>query len=208
MENIDYFVEFEQSYCKTPIPDIVYVDGSGFEPGEEPLHFLRKGRFTQLAQRARELKGVSGLSDVEWLILLCFMADLSPYFRSDTYYNGVPNVVKEMQHILDIVISKAPVFSGKKLYRFLKSNDKTDFSIGDCFIPEHSLTTTMEDWGQDCDSYVITPLPLDKTRAHSLCSFYNHGNEMQVNYERGTKFIVTDIQKSNGFRRISLSEVI
>lgn len=208
MENLDYFVEFEQSYCKNPIPDMVYVDGSGFEPGEEPLHFLRKGRFTQLAQRACELKGTSGLSDVEWLILLCFMADLSPYFRSDTYYNGVPNVVKEMQHILDIVISKAPVFSGKKLYRFLKSNDKTDFSVGDCFIPEHSLTTTMEDWGQDCESYVITPMPPDKTRAHSVCYFYNHGNEMQVNFERGAKFVVTDIQKLNGFCRISLSEIV
>ena len=100
---------------------MVYVEGSGFEPGEEPLHFLRKGRFNQLAQKARELNGVSGLLDVEWLILLCFMADLSPSFRSDSYYNGVPNVVKEMQSILDRVISKAPVFSGEKLYRFLKS---------------------------------------------------------------------------------------
>lgn len=208
MKDLNYFIEFEQSYRETPEPDMVYVDGSGFEPGEEPLHFLRKGRFTQLAQKARELKGVSDLSDVEWLILLCFMADLSPYFRSDTYYNGVPNMVKEMQSILDQVISKAPVFSGKRLYRFLKSNDKTDFSIGDCFIPEHSLTTTMEDWGQDCESYVITPLPLDKTRAHALYSFYNHGYEMQVNFERGAKFRVTDIQNLNGFRRISLSEIV
>lgn len=208
MKDLNYFIEFEQYYRETPEPDMVYVDGSGFEPGEEPLHFLRKGRFTQLAQKARELKGVSDLSDVEWLILLCFMADLSPYFRSDTYYNGVPNVVKEMQSILDQVISKAPVFSGKRLYRFLKSNDKTDFSIGDYFIPEHSLTTTMDDWRQDCDSYIITPLSPDKTKAHSICSFYNHNNEMQVNFERGAKFIVTDIHNLTGFSRISLSEVI
>lgn len=208
MKNLDYFVEFEQSYCKTPIPDMIYVHGSGFEPGEEPLHFLRKGCFSQLAPKARKLNGESGLSDVEWLMLLCFMADLSPYFRSDTYYNGVPTVVKEMQSVLDHVISKAPIFSGEKLYRFLKSNDRTDFSIGDRFMPEHSLTTTMEDWGQDCDSYEITPLPPDKTKAHSICYFHNHGNEKQVNFERGTCFIVTDIQKVNGFNRISLSEII
>lgn len=208
MRNLEYFVEYEQSYCKTPIPEMVYVVGSGFEPGEEPLHFLRKGCFTQIAQKARELKGVSGLSDVEWLMLLCFMGDLSPYFRSDTYYNGVPDVVKEMQSVLDNVISKAPVFTGEKLYRFLKFNDKADFSVGDRYTFEHSLTTTMDDWGQDCESYEITPLPPNKTKAHSVYRFYNHGNENQVNFERGTNFIITDIKKLNGFNRISLSEVI
>ncbi len=207
MKELDYFVEFEQKYSASPIPDMVWIDGDGFQPAEEPLHFLRKGRFLQLSSKAKELNGKCGLSDVEWMILLCFMADISYSFRDDCYYNGTPNVVKEMQIILDSVINKAPRFNGEKLYRFLNYNDKVDFEIGDIYMPSHSLTTTNEDWGKDRDVYEIIPLHSPKTKAHSLFCFYNHGEENQVNFERGAKFVVTDIQMIREFKRIYLSEI-
>lgn len=93
-------------------------------------------------------------------------------------------------------------------YRFLKSHDETDLKEGDVFEPSYSLTTTNEDWEQDKDVYVITPLPEKKTSAYDIYKIYNHGDENQVNFLKGTKFRVTKVEKdTRGFRRIYMTEL-
>lgn len=206
MKDIDYFIQAEIDYKQTPTPDMVYIEGVGFEFPYEPLQFLRRSPFSSLAEISKKNDGKNGLNTVEWTMLYCFLGPYSCYFRSDNYYEGIPDIVIEMQLVLDSVIRKAPKCVSKTLYRFLNDFDKRDFRIGEIYIPRHSLTTTTEDWGKDTDKYIITPLSTEKTKAHSLYQIYNHGNETQVNFERGTQFRIVDITKESNRRIIFLKE--
>lgn len=140
-------------------------------------------------------------------MLYCFLGPFSRYFRSDNYHTGIPEVVKEMQEVLDSAIRKAPKCECKTLYRFLNDFDRRNLHIGEVYTPTHSLTTTTEDWGKDSDMYIIAPVSNGNTRAHSLFELYNHGDETQVNFERGTKFKVVDIKDINNRTIIFLNEI-
>ena len=134
--------------------------------------------------------------------------NIRTYF--DDYYGEVPDIVHEMQIILNSIINKAPKFNGNILYRFTKTGDKTNFEVGDIYQPSHSLTTTTEDWKQNrSDVYVIKTLPENETQAHCLYMIYNHGQETQVNFLRGTSFEITDIEPIEGseYKRIYMSEI-
>ena len=69
---------------------------------------------------------------------------------------------------------------------------------------------TTEDWKQNrSDVYVIKTLPENETQAHCLYMIYNHGQETQVNFLRGTSFEITDIEPIEGseYKRIYMSEI-
>lgn len=86
----------------------------------------------------------------------------------------------------------------------------SNFEVGDIYQPSHSLTTTTEDWKQNrSDVYVIKTLPENETQAHCLYMIYNHGQETQVNFLRGTSFEITDIEPIEGseYKRIYMSEI-
>lgn len=195
MKDLSYFLNSEKIYNETPIPEMIYIEGIGYEFLEEPLHFLRRKPFERLIGMATKKDGKNGLSAVEWLILFTFLGHFSNYFRNDNYHGEIPEVVVEMQNVLDSVIKKAPKFIGNRLFRFLKPHDRINFRINEIYQPSHSITTTTENWELGSDMYIITPLGYDKTKAHSLFEFCNHGNETQVNFERGTCFKVTNIVK-------------
>ena len=207
MKDINYFLDFESRYIEENSPfEWVWNDEIGeLGPPYDPLHFLQDRPFEKFSGTEVAKKAVPfNLSYAERLMLHLFIGSKSRYFRDD-HYVETPDIVKEMQLVLDSVIAKAPLFTGNTLYRFTK-DDKVDFEIGDTYAPSHSLTTTTDDWEQDKDTYVITPLPIGATKAHSLYLIYNNG-ENQVNFERGAKFQVTDIKKRNGFKLIYMNEI-
>lgn len=207
MRDIDYFIDYERKYNETPSPEMEYIEGIGFEFPYEPLHFLRQKPFASLSTFVASKHGENGMSDVEWLMFNCFLGPFSGYFRSDMYHDEIPEIVIEMQQVLDSIIKKAPICEKQTLYRFLKEHDKIDFKIGEIFEPSHSLTTTTEDWGKDANMYVITARSIDKTKAHSLYKIYNHGNETQVNFERGTQFVVENIEYTDNRKIVYLKEI-
>lgn len=207
MKDINYFLEAEKEYNLTPVPDMVYIEGIGFEFPDEPLHFLRRKPFSSLFEMSKKNDGKEGLNAVEWLMLYCFLGPFSGYFRSDNYHTGVLEVVKEMQEVLDSAICKAPKCECKTLYRFLNDFDKRNLHIGEVYTTTHSLTTTTDDWGKETDMYVITPLSNGMTKAHSLFEFYNPLNETQVNFEVGTQFVVENIEYKNKIKIIYLKEI-
>jgi len=55
--------------------------------------------------------------------------------------------------------------------------------------------------------YVITLRSIDKTKAHSLYKIYNHGNETQVNFERGTQFVVENVEYTKNRKIVYLKEI-
>ena len=218
MKDINYFLEAETKYAKVhKNEEELYYDA---EMGcmtckSYPDDFLRGGwihKFSQSKHTPEIEQAIKryNLSDVEVLIMHCFYGNLSQYFRDDTYaqYGQVPEIAKEMQIVLDGFIRKAPKHKEGVLYRFLKSHDNVNLKKGDVFEPPYSLTTTTEDWEQDKDVYVITPLPEESTSAYDMYKIYNHGDENQVNFLKGAKFEVTTIEiVPNGHKRIHLNEL-
>ena len=213
MKDIQYFLSEEEKYLASSQaePELVWneeLEEFGFS--YDPLSFLGKKPFQSFQHNNIDKENRYGLTDVEKMILTCFLGNISYAFRDDNYYGEVPDIVHEMQIILNSIINKAPKFNGNILYRFTKTGDKTNFEVGDIYQPCHSLTTTTEDWKQNrSDVYVIKTLPENETQAHCLYMIYNHGQETQVNFLRGTSFEITDIEPIEGseYKRIYMSEI-
>lgn len=213
MKDIQYFLLEEKKYLASSQaePELVWNEESG-ELGYpyDPLDFLQKKPFQTFQHNNIDKENHHGLTNVEKMIFTCFIGNISYAFRDDYYHREVPEVVREMQIVLNSTIAKAPKFKGRTLYRFTKIGDKTNFEIGDIYQPRHNLTTTTEDWEQNrSDVYVIKTLPENDTQAHSLYLIYNHGNETQVNFLRGASFQITDIIPIQGteYKRIFMSEI-
>ena len=218
MKDINYFLDRERKFQKEhPNGLELYYDSECgcMMPKSYPEDFLQDGWMNKFAQgpHSEEVKDAIrkyNLSEVEVLIMNCFYGNLSQYFRDDIYaqYGKVPEYTKEMQTVLESFIKNAPKHKEGMLYRFLNSHDTIDFKVGDVFVPSCSLTTTNEDWNQDKDVYVITPLPETTTSAYDIYKIFNHCEENQVNFLKGTKYKVTKIEDApNGHRRIFLNEL-
>lgn len=218
MKDVKYFLEMEKKFQKEHKDgmELFYDSECGCMTCKSyPDDFLQGGWMNKFAKSPHSEKVTDAirkynLSEVEVLIMNCFYGNLSQYFRDDIYtqFGGVPEVAKEMQKVLTSFIKKAPKHNGGVLYRFLKSHDNTNLKIGDIFEPTYSLTTTNEDREQDKDVYVITPLLEEKTSAFDIYKIYNHNEENQVNFLKGTKFRVTNVERdSKGFRRFYMDEI-
>ena len=218
MKDINYFLDAERKFQKEHPNGLEQYYNSEYAcmmPKSYPEDFLQDGWMNKFAQSPHPEEVMDAmrkynLSEVEVLIMNCFYGNLSQYFRDDIYakYGQIPEIAKEMQIVLESFIMKAPKHKEGVLYRFLKSHDMSDFNVGDIFEPSYSLTTTNEDWNQDKDVNVITPLPEEATSAYDIYKIYNHGDENQVNFLKGTKFKVTKIEDaSNGHHRIYLNEL-
>ncbi len=213
MKDIQYFLSEEEKYLASSQaePELVWneeLEEFGFS--YDPLSFLGKKPFQTFQYNNIDKENRYGLTGVEKMILTCFLGNISYAFRDDNYCGEVPDIVREMQTVLNSIIEKAPKYKGNTLYRFTKTGDKANFDIGDIYQPLHSLTATTEDWEQNrSDIYVIKTLPENETKAHSLYLIHNHGNETQVIFLRGTSFEITDIEPIEGteYKRIFMSEI-
>lgn len=215
MKDVEYFKRAEREYQKTLAPGMIYSkEAGGFEFPFEPLGFLRRGRFELYSKNGfkddpkyNTHYSEFGLTDVEVLMLRCFYADMSMYFRDDYYQGEVPEVAQEMQNVLESIIQKAPQYEGSILHRKIKYPDPEDLKVGDIYYPSHSLTTSVDEFDKEATSYIITCLPNKKTKAHSLFKIYHHGNEKQVNFPKGTRFVVTKVEeKENNVKKIYMKE--
>ena len=113
---------------------------------------------------------------------------------------------------LDSALQKVPANTHSVLY----ANDgyiRCDNKIDDIFTVTGYLTTSTDDFDNATQTkWIIKPLPQDKTRAHEIYRIYNHGDtcpypEWQVEFERGTSFIITDIKKGNGHDIVYIEEL-
>jgi hypothetical protein len=215
--SLEYFIEQEQQFIKEKgrEPELIYNKEFGeFENETLPLDFLRKEPFSKYSKnlcfKDEYVNKEYNLSDLEYVIISMFLGDFSEFFRDDyTEYreSGIPQVVEEMQKILNDIILKFPKNTATILYRFLVPEDKRDLHIGEVYTPEYSLTTTIDDWEQNVDVYIITPLDENNTQAHEIFRLVFNQNENQVNFIKGTKFLVTDIKQKGDNKIFYLKEL-
>ncbi len=113
---------------------------------------------------------------------------------------------------LDSALKKVPANTHSVLY----ANDgylRYDYKVGDIFTVMGFFTSSKDDFDNATQiKWVIKPLPQSKTKAHEIYRIYNHGDnlpfpEWQVEFERGTRFKITDIKKENGYDVIHIEEL-
>lgn len=215
-KSVDFFLEEEKQYIeKWKNAPLMMTDDDGIVPANinDPCDFLEKNLFhlsheaINCCEKTKKQLSIYGLTDSEGLMLIAFMGFMSQYFRDDYYgEKGIPQIVKEMQDCLYAAIEKAPQYKGYILYRFCNSNDKVDLKVGDIYTFTHSLTTTQDNWNQECDRYIISPLPHNHTKARCLYEIYNHEEENQVNFPPKTTFKITNINQVGEYRHIYMQE--
>lgn len=191
---LEYFLNKEKKYNEEYIAGLTQRDS-----------FLEQKPFTRFFS-SKDYKYNNQydelLNEVEKLLIVLFLGKYSYNFR----YGIDHELLYKMQDILDGILKKTPKCEYTTLYRFLRSHDKRDFKIGDIYNPNFSLTTSLEILNEDEDLYIITPLPKEKTKAYQLFEIYNHGEEYQVNFLKGAKFEVVNIEDDN-IKRIYLKEI-
>lgn len=205
MKEIRYFLDEEDKYCQTEPEEIMIWDEEAQEWDFKriPLDFLRSRPFQQSYNNIdykRERTQGYNLSDAELTVLGMFIMHHSRYFREDYYGEDIPEIAKNMFEVLDVSVSKAPITEHKTLYRFCQVEDKHDMKVGEVLFIPHNLTCTSDKWDRnDRNIYIIQTLPKDKTHAHDIYKMYPHNkNEHQINFLRGTKFLVTEIKEIAG----------
>ena len=202
MKDIRYFLDEEDKYCQAEPEETMFwnEEVQDLDCKHIPLDFLRQKPFhksyNNLDYRRERTLGYD-LSDAELTVLGMFIMHHSRYFRDDYYGNEIPEIAKNMFEVLDSLVSKAPKTMNHLLLRFCVDQDKHDMRINNIVTFPHNLTCTAEKWNRsDNNIYVITPLSDRRTRAHDIYKMYPHNeNEKQVNFLRGTKFLVTDVKE-------------
>ena len=205
MKDIHYFLDAEDKYNNTEPKDNIVCDEDIHEwnCNRDSLDFLRSNPFHRSYGNIdyyRELTRGYNLTDAELTVLGMFFMHCSAPFRDDYYGNKIPELASSMFDVLNSLVSKATITEHTTLYRFCQAEDKHDMKIGDILFIPHNLTCTSDKWNRtDRNIYIIQTLAHDETHAHDIYKMYPHNkNEHQVNFLRGTKFLVTEIKEISG----------
>lgn len=207
IKDLQYFIDEENKFCrKHPKYGELYFDTSMGEMSEEGINdrhnYLSK---RIISENSKLIKGPSEkeidlkISDAQRVLLSLFLGRHSYIFRDDYYYEGIKDFTQNLFDTLDDVINKAPINSDPILYRFCNEYDKSDMKVGEVITIPHNLTCTNYDWGiENKNVYIISPLNNGRTRARNTFDICKHGDEMQVNFLRETKFQVERIESVKG----------
>lgn len=216
IKDIQYFLDKENEYIsKHNNEEKIYEHGTGIIDADfyNPESFLKDGK---IKWHYNGLKGYIEneeffkLTEAERVILRMFYGNMSCFFRDDYYHPSIPEIAEELFKVLNSVVLKAPQSKTSTLRRYCVPQDKTDFLEGDIFTVAHCLTCTEDDWKQEDrkNVYIIEPLKDGSTKAHNLYAIFEHGDEKQVNFTRGTSFKITKvITQKNGLKLIYMKEL-
>lgn len=192
---IDELLRIEAEYIKKQrtIP-MIHTDEQGLVSANynDKLFFLNKGHIAiQARNLTNELKHEMSrwqLTKFEMLMLLCYQGDLWT-----TFDNGDPSTspypINIMCQALDTVLIKAPICTSTILYRRHRNSDVVDFVEGEIRIFPSYLTTSTKFCNQPCHQLIITA-NLEHTNAKALYMIRNDKEEYQVNFKRGSSFLI------------------
>ena len=173
---------------------------------------LEQGAFQRTAKGNGELFQMfvaAGLSDLEAVVVITFLVEISGLYRKDAYHHGVPPFVKAVCEILNSGISKLPAYSGT-VVRACNDYDKADFRIGDIFTPGYCLTCSAdyENWKDGSrNRYVITTLDSEHTKARNLFCIHDI-SEQQVTFLQNARFRITSVSdRGEGKKQVEMQEI-
>lgn len=196
---VDELLRIEADYVdkQRTIPKI-HTEEQGLVPANynDKLFFFNKNHVTTQARNlTNALKHELSkwqLTKLEMLMLLCYLGDLSVVFDNGDPLNS-PFPINEMCMALDTVLIKAPTCTDTPLYRRHRRNDVVDFKKGEIRTFSSYLTTSTKYLNHSCHQLIITP-NLNHTNAKALYKIRNDKGEYQVNFKRGTSFLIEKVE--------------
>lgn len=217
ISTVDELVSFEKKYQKYSEKFEFCFDSEvgEFSPVymcDGNLDLLCKGAFQRTAKNREKdslyLKFIeAGLNDLEAVVIITFLAEISGIYRKDSYQFGVPPFIESVCRILNNAISKLPVYT-KIVVRACNEYDRADFKIGDIFRPGFCLTTSADQTWKDVSEnrYSIKPLDSTHTKARNLFNIRDI-LEMQVTFLQDAQFLVTGVSDwGDGKKQFEMEE--
>lgn len=213
---VDELLRIEANYIdeQKNIP-LIHTEEQGLVPANYnyKLSFFNQGHIAiQASNLTNDLKQDLSkwqLTKFEMLMLLCYQGDLSAVFDNGDPLSS-PYPINEMCKALNIVHIKSPTNTDTPLYRRHRKNDVVDFREGEIRTFSSYLTTSTKYCNQPCHQMIITP-NLDHTNAKALYKMRNDKGEYQVNFKRGTSFLIEKVETFEGdgakFKRIWMKEL-
>lgn len=193
----------------------VHIEEQGLAPANynDKLFFFNQGQIAiQVQNLTNALKHELSkwqLTKFEMLMLLCYQGDLSAVFDNGDSFNS-PYPINVMCKALDTVLIKAPICTDTHLYRRHRRNDVVDFKKGEIRTFSSYLTTSTKYLDQSCHQLIITP-NLIHTNAKALYKIRNDKGEYQVNFKRGSSFLIEKVEAFEEdcveFKRIWMTEI-
>ena len=213
---VDELLRIEANYIdeQKNIP-LIHTEEQGLVPANYnyKLSFFNQGHIAiQASNLTNDLKQDLSkwqLTKFEMLMLLCYQGDLSAVFDNGDPLSS-PYPINEMCKAMDSVLMKAPVCTDTTFYRQHRKNDVVDFKEGEIRTFPSYLTTSIRNWNQPNHQLIITP-NLSHTNAKALYKIRNDKGEYQVNFKRGTSFLIEKVEtfREDGveFKRIWMKEL-
>ena len=213
---IDELLRIEADYIeKQKTVPMILTEEQGIVPANynDKLFFLNQNHISiQARNLTNELKHELSkwqLTKFEMLMLLCYQGDLWEVFNNgDPGYSPYP--INQMCKALDIVLIKAPACQITPLFRQSRRNEVDNFIEGEIRTFSSYLTTSVNNWNQSNHQLIIIP-NLSNTNAKALYVIRNDKEEYQVNFIRGSSFLIEKIktfeENSVEYKRIWMKEL-
>lgn len=217
IKKIDELISFEKLYQNYNTNFVFCYDTEVNEVSPVYMYngemvLLSKGAFQRTVNHKGEKyeKFVeAGLTDLETVVVLTFLAEISGLYRKDSYHFGVPPFVQSVCETLNSAIGKLPAYTDI-VVRACNDYDKVDFEVDDIFSPGFCLTCSADYKGwkdKSKNRYKITPLDAEHTKARKLFGIHNI-SEQQVTFLQDAQFRVTGISNwGEGMKQIEMQEI-
>lgn len=213
---VDELLRIEADYIdKQKTIPMIHTEEQGLVPANynDKLFFFNQGHIAiQASNLTNDLKQDLSkwqLTKFEMLMLLCYQGDLSAVFDNGDPHKS-PYPINEMCKALDTVLIKSPTCTDTPLYRRHRQNDVVDFRKGEIRTFSSYLTTSAKYCNQPCHQLIITP-NLSHTNAKALYKIRNDKEEYQVDFKRGTSFLIEKVEtyeeEDAEYKRIWMKEV-
>ena len=196
---VDELLRIEVDYIdKQKTIPMIHTEEQGLVPANynDKLFFFNQKHVTRQARNlTNALKHELSkwqLTKFEMLMLLCYQGDLWEVFDNGDPIKS-PYPINEMCKALDTVLVKAPTCIDSPLYRQYRKNEVVDFKEGEIRTFPSYLTTSIKNWNQQCHQLIVTP-NLSHTNAKALYKIRNDKGEYQVNFKRGTSFLIEKVE--------------
>ena len=216
--SVEQLLNFErryQEYAQTfsCCYDSVYHEMAFVDMGDGSMSCLEKGRFQLFSDRfdsntVAQAFMSAGLTKLESLSIMTFLADISEMYRADSYQCGIPPFVQSMITILNDALAKLPQYN-EAVVRACKEEDPCGFIAGEVITPDFFMTTSADlNWADtSANRYFIYPLRSNKTRARALF-MVSDNSEKQVTFLKDTSFRIEEIRDwGDGKKEIVMSEI-
>ena len=155
------------------------------------------------------------IKDEEFYTLLMLYARCSKSVQRDLFYGVENDFIREFKTLFNGLLQKTPRTHLNVLYRKESASTKeyiNCFEQNKPFVTRHYLTCSKDDFDNSSEKLVIKPLSDGKSKAHEVFQILNNPEdsdlpEWQVNFERGTKFKITDVKREEDKITVYLQEL-